>query len=331
MNTSQRAIAAVLLSGLLACDSPLSPSSSQRGVRLDRIWFTPNIGSRDFLELFTRGSDWVNARSKLQVFQFHHGNVQSAPCAICGPNVLSALLTVVPGGAFKWLPRQGLRIAIEAGAVKGCGDQLSVTAGAREAVGNIVAGGGEVSYLSMDEPFTNGKVCRHAPDVTAGSVERFIADLHAMFPRLRIGLTEAYPFSSIDDLKQDVAALEAAGVQLPYLHLDIDRRHAEQLGKDVGADLRELQAFCAEHRITFGVIVWGQNGSSNLDYYNDAMQIIGLVAPAIGLPPHLTFQSWADYPLARPDDLRLYPDNLPETARYTHTELINSGLAVFGR
>jgi hypothetical protein len=331
MNTSHRAIAAVLLSAVLACDSPLRPSSSGLGLRLDRTWFTPNIGSRDFLDLFTRSGDWVNARSKLQVFQFHHGNVQSGPCAICGPNVLSALLTVVPGGAFRWLHRQGLRIAIEAGAVKGCGDQLSVTASAQEAVGNIIAAGGQVSYLSMDEPFANGKVCREALDVRARRVERFIADLNAMFPNLRIGLTEAYPFSSIDELKQDVVALEAAGVQLPYLHLDIDRRHAEQLGKDVGADLRELQAFCAAHRIVFGVIIWGQNGSSNLDYYDDAMQIVNLVAPAIGLPPHLTFQSWAEFPPAIPDDLRLYPDNLPETAPYTHTALINNGLAVFGR
>jgi hypothetical protein len=331
MNISRRAIAAVLLGMLLGCDSPLRPGSSRLGVRLDRIWFTPNIGSRDFLDLFTRSGDWVNARSKLQVFQFHHGNVQSGPCAVCGPNVLSALLTVVPGGAFRWLHRQGLRIAIEAGAAKGCGDQLSVTASAGEAVGNIMAGGGQVSYLSMDEPFANGKICRDGADVTARRVERFVADLTARFPSLRVGLTEAYPFSSVDDLKQDVAALEAAGVQLPYLHLDIDRRHAAEIGKDVGADLRDLEAFCGAHRISFGVIIWGQNGSSNLDYYDDAMQIVGLVAPAIGLPSHLTFQSWAEYPAARPDDLRLYPDNLPETAPYTHTALINSGLAVFGR
>jgi len=85
----------------------------------DLVWYAPNMGSRDYAELFTNPEQWDAARARIDVFQFFSQNVLDAPCAICGDNTLH---TFVQAKAFETLRSWGMPVAIEVSAVKewGC-------------------------------------------------------------------------------------------------------------------------------------------------------------------------------------------------------------------
>ena len=66
-----------------------------------------------------------------------------------------------------------------------------------------------------------------------------------------------------------------------------------------------------------------------MDYYNSTMQWVQTVRGAIGVPQHSIFQSW----ILNGDGVLDVPINLPENdpTIYSHTRLINDGLAVLLR
>ncbi len=304
----------------------------------DLVWFAPNMGSRDYPELFTKPEDWPVARSRVNVFKFYTQNVLDYPCVICGNNTLDAFVEVQ---AFQKLTDWGIAIAVEVGAVKewGCTGKEEFRV-AKETIQNIKANGGIVTFLDMDEPYiggelvANGKTCGYTMEQSADVTSRFIRQVKAAYPNILIGDTEPYPYFSVEEMEQWILALEARGVTLAHFHLDVDPVYVRELKLGLAGDLRELSRFFEEHRIPFGVIFiaeWPDSGS-NCSYFNSAMTWIRTVNQAIGKTPHLLFQSWQGDPADRANKLLHWvPDNLPENDPVicSHTQLILEGLEVF--
>jgi hypothetical protein len=112
-----------------------------------------------------------------------------------------------------------------------------------------------------------------------------------------------------------------------FFHLDVDRSLAARLQSDVAADIQALSSACASAGIPFGVILWGDDSTSDRAYSADVLGWTQTVADALGgFPEHTLFQSW----VASPDGGQRLPVNLPENdpAVYSHTRLINEGLAL---
>jgi hypothetical protein len=295
----------------------------------DRIWFTPGPGTVDMLRLFESPDEWPRARQVMNVFEFYQGHLLTAVSPGEGPNSYDAF---VRADAFRKLLRWGKRIAVEAGAVKegyctpdASGMQASI-ARTLEALRNVQAAGGRVTYLAMDEPFTGGLVRRcGGPSLvpTADRLAVYIPAVRQAFPDVRIGLIEPYPFFSPDEIAQMLSLLHDRQIRVDFLHIDGQRPALPTDRDEFAGGLIELSALAAEYQIPFGVILFGDNGDADALYAADALRNATELKHVFRswevMPSHVIIQSWA---LSR-TGLFITPSNLPETAPNTHTALIN--------
>lgn len=292
----------------------------------DRIWFSPGPGTLDYLRLFDRPDEWARARSVVDVFKFYAQHTQTPASSTVGPNTYEALARA---GAFRKLTSWRIKTALEAGAVKEfwCTPDAS---GMEEAVRQtleaaraIETAGGDLAYLAMDEPWVSGRAraCGGpALEPTADRVALYMSAVARAYPALRIGLIEAYPFSSAAAIESMVQLLRTRGVPPAFLHMDVDW-HTLGPG-DFVRDLKRLQAFAASQAIPFGIIIVGFNGGSDALYGADAAGLANLIAETFtqwdAMPEHLVVQSWA----VTPAGAFITPSNLPEDRLYTHTNLV---------
>ncbi len=56
---------------LLMAILPAEELPAQSPPRQNQIWFTPNVGSVDMLDLFNNPEQWPTARSQVDVFKFY--------------------------------------------------------------------------------------------------------------------------------------------------------------------------------------------------------------------------------------------------------------------
>ena len=299
----------------------------------DLIWYAPNMGSRDYIDLFTKPEAWTAARQRIDVFKFYTQNLLNAPCTICGSNILNAFTDI---DAFRKLTEWGIAIGAEVGAVKewGCtGDEEYRVA--KEVMDNVQANGGKVTFLAMDEPYiggelvANGKSCNHSIQQSADATAHFIQLVNQAEAQVLVGDIEPYPYFTVTQLEEWIKALEERGVRLTFFHLDVDIERAQVEDQNVGGDLQALSQFCQENGIPFGLIFtssWRYAGSDRA-YFDSTMGWINRVFQAIGKPQHVIFQSWQG-----PDreGLHSVPINLPEDDPqvYSHTRLILAGMDV---
>ncbi|NJN54470.1 MAG: right-handed parallel beta-helix repeat-containing protein, partial [Anaerolineae bacterium] len=298
----------------------------------EQVWFAPNMGSRDYTDLFSHPTQWTTARSQIDVFKFYTQNLIDAPCTICGNNTLNAFVDVQ---AFQKLTDWDIAIGVEAGAVKewGCTGVRGAEV-AEEIIQNVQTNGGMVTYLAMDEPYiggelvANGLSCGYTMSQSADATTTFINRIRTAYPYMVLGDIEPYPYFSVVQLQQWIVALESRGIQLDFFHLDVDIERVNVEGHDVATDLWALRQFCQAHGIPFGVIFtsnWTDAGSEQT-YFDSTREWVDTVNRAMGMPAHAIFQSWQG---PAPDGVHAVPINLPEnnTAVYSHTRLVNEGLA----
>ena len=281
------------------------------------------------VRLFEAPDEWPRARQIMDVFEFYQGHLLTQVSAGEGPNSYTAF---VKADAFRKLLRWGKRIAVEAGAVKegyctpdASGMQESVNR-TLEALLNVRAAGGRVTYLAMDEPFTGGLVRRcGGPSFvpTADRLAVYIPAVRRVFPDVRIGLIEPYPVFSPAQFSEMFRLLRERNLTVDFLHADV-RRPDVSPGRELFAgEMLELSALAAEYKIPFGVIIWGDNGDADALYAADALrnaQELGHVFRSWEVvPQHVIIQSWA----LSGTGLFITPSNLPETSPTTHTALIN--------
>jgi hypothetical protein len=293
----------------------------------DRVWFSPGPGTIDFIRLFERPEEWAHTREVFSVFKFYQQHTHAGGSPVVGPNSYEALARA---GVFRTLGQWGKKIAIESWAVKefyctpdASGMALAVADTVR-AVRAVEAGGGAVTYLAMDEPFVSGRepVCNGpALEPTADRVATYMRGVQAVFPAVKIGWIEAYPFSSAAAIESALILLTERGVPPAFLHLDVDVRGLRLDRDDFTRDVGRLRAFCRDRNIPFGFVIWGYNGDSDTLYAFDADRQAGLLAdtfPWDAMPEHLVFQSWA---VSSTGQL-ITPSNLPEDRLYSHTRIM---------
>jgi hypothetical protein len=318
-----------LIVGVVAVFLAMVPASAGGNIANDRIWFAPAPGSLDYIRLFQAPSEWSRALRLMDVFKFYQQHTDLRPNPIVGPNTYDAL---VRAGAFRTLTRTwGKKIALEVGAVKefyctpdGHGMQEAIDA-TLASVQAVERGGGLVSYLAMDEPFLAGLSPRcGGPSLvpTADRLALYMTGVRRVYPRVQIGLIEAYPSFTPGDFAEMIQLMRERGVPPAFLHADIDL-HAMQSGRDdFSRDVTALSALSASQGIAFGIIIWGGNGNADALFAADAMKLEEAVESVFStwdaVPPHVIIQSWAE----SAGGLRITPTTLPEDRRDTHTELL---------
>jgi hypothetical protein len=295
----------------------------------DRIWFTPGPGTIDMLRLFEAPDEWTQARQTIKVFKFYQGQTMTAGTPGDGPNRYDAFVRV---DAFRKLLRWGIRIAIEAGAVKEqfCTDdesgmKASVDA-TLESIRNVHAGGGIVTYVAMDEPFTGGRARRcggGAFPPTADRLAVYIPAVRRAIPGIRIGLIEPYPVFTPAQFAEMLRLLQDRGITVDFLHIDAWQSDASPAREAYGRDMIQLADLAAQYRIPFGVIIWGADGDADATYGTYALRNASALAHTFRswdvMPDHLIIQSWALSSTGQ----YITPSNLPEATNYTHTWLVN--------
>ncbi len=340
-----------------------------------KVWYTPNIASVDMLDLFNQAEQWDSARSKIDVFKFFLVQVGTEgwgcvghPAYNCGDNHIDNFIEVQ---AFSKLAQWGIDIAIEsffAGPVMSY-DPLECSTpeyvynltldGSINVIQSVQSHGGTVRYLAMDEPIrrwyseyyyiytgqTDPRPCLvDSLGELADHVAAYIHQMKIWFPSVSIGQIGLYPEVGLEQFKEWVIALEARGVSLPFLHIDVHGPRVDQyisfgINIDVAADMAELKSFLNAHDIEFGIIFFDTYYDSQYwlpDEYNDSMYYartmnwVNFVHDANLQPDHKIFQSWvAPYYTTGIGPYEI-PVNLPEddSIIYSHTRLINEGCNV---
>ncbi len=316
----------LVLVACIAATAAASGQSSSSAVAADRIWFSPNPGTLDMRRMFEHPEEWAHARSLMRVYNFTQQHTFATPDPIVGPNSYEALVAV---DAFRTLGRWGKKISLGAWAVKEfyCTDDASgmnqATSDTLKAIAAIATAGGTVNYLSMDEPWVSGRAKRcggPALEPTADRVAFYMTTVSRAHPAIKIGLIEAYPFSSAEAIETMLRLLQARGVPPAFLHMDVDW-HALKPG-DFTRDMRRLQAACRSQNIPFGIIITGYNGDADALFADDAYGIARQISAAFPtwaeMPDHIMFDSWVESSTG----LRITPTNLPDNRPFTQTNLL---------
>lgn len=294
--------------------------------RRPETWFRPNIGSTDMLELFTHPEAWARARDEVDVFGFYAAQVaSSAPCPQCGPNRLE---NFSEAGAFTRLREWGLPVDIEVPAIKpGDCAAASNTMLTLDAIRSLRVRGVPPRHVSMDEPLFAAISCGLPDEIAVARTAAFVARVRSEPESPAIGDVEPYPALTEERTIAWLDALGQVGAKPAFFHLDVDRAQAAHLKIDVAAALRTYQAALASRRIPFGVIFWGDDGTSDAAYAANVLSWTSQVANALGgAPPHVLFQSWA----MSPDGTQHVPTNLPDDDPTvpSHTRIIREGVAL---
>jgi hypothetical protein len=312
----------------LACALLASPAPLAGAIPADRIWFCPGPGTIDYARLFDHPEEWAHARALVSVFKFYQSHTLTAGDPSIGPNTYDALARA---GAFSLPKKWGMKIAIEAAAVKEyyCTPDASGMANAIDAgvasIRGVEDGGGTVGYIAMDEPFAAGRapVCGGPSlEPTADRVAQYVQGVTSAAAGVKIGLIEAYPFSDEPSIERMLDLLAARGVPPAFLHVDADLNAIRAPSSDFTRDMIRLQAQCRARGIPFGIIIWGHDYDADALYMRDAARLVNAISRTFAtwadMPDHLVFQSWAQ----TRGGLKILPANLAEDQPYTHTGLI---------
>jgi hypothetical protein len=321
-------------------DSPVvlaQPAPDARG-RQDGpvVWFTPAPASPDMRDLFDvaragGSASWQGARAHIRVFKFYAAQLYDAH-GLAGPNTYPALAQVQ---AFLKLTRWSKEVAIEVPSVKAfsCETADAVAELSSSFVQRVQADNAWVTWLALDEPFLSGAYdCNQPVSRTATLVADFTHYVRARHHKVRVGLIEPYPTFRPGDLETFLRLLSERGARPAFFHVDVDMEAVKRAGPDPGidfaSDLRTLAAVCRQLDVPFGFIIWGNRGDADRDYFDSAVDTgVNTLRQVFGgwnsLPDHLVFQSW----IQTSAGAAITPANLPERTTYTHTFLVNFGLA----
>jgi len=287
------------------------------------VWFNPLVNSTDMLSLFTQPNLWPSALGKVEVFKFFEVAFLPGPCSLCGPNTLDNLKAV---GAVSKLTSWGKTIAVETEVLKNwdCKGILPAQQSIQMVYNNVAALGGRLSFLDMDEPMMGamhycGMPLAEGAQITAS----FITWAKAALPGIVVGDIEPYPYYRAPQLEDWITTLINLHTPPAWFHIDLDfdlLAILESRGLVNGAqDMKRLDKFCNDRGIPFGVIINGFPAANDNIYGPLAVKHFRWFQEVLNMlhssSIHIIFESWDVSPPV--------PNNLPETAAYTHTWLID--------
>jgi hypothetical protein len=298
------------------------------------LWFGPNIGSIDLLDLFRYPEKWETARHNIRMFQLYAQHIyldQELPAAMNGPNHWPALCGVK---AFDRLKEWGLELSIEMGAVKwdpnnpkGCTAEANETTALTVVIKRITDAGGRIGAIAIDEALDSGLSRKPGfgrgltLEKTVEYTARFMQNLKPAVPA--IGVIEPYPDLTAALIIKFMEGLQQAGQSPAFLHLDVDRygiRDHKILDKQVAKDLGSLQYHCGKWGIPFGVVLWGQRFHDEAEYHTDVLRWVEQLHRWLDRwPDRLIVQSWEEI---QHTNLKTLPHNVPDNEPLSHTRLI---------
>lgn len=276
--------------------------------------------ANDYLSLFESGAQWPQAGSRVNVFELSKKFIDTTP--------ESDLRRVLDD-----LKRRGIEIAMQGTpllasrtcglGVEGHGPPHDMAATARR----IKQLGGQLSYISMDEPLFyghqfNGDARRIACHMSISEVARQtagkLAEVREIFPDVKVGDIEpvgimpADAAQWADDMARWLQAFqEATSVPLAFMRLDCVwlRPNWEQQFDAVVPRIRARE-------VPLGVIYDGTpKDATDVEWVTSALNHSRLVERKLGgAPDQVAFQSWMDHPRAM----------LPETAPGSLTYLVRA-------
>src|SRR4051812_32434470 len=290
------------------------------------IWFCPGPGTLDYIRLFEHPEEWRRARDLVDVFKFYQQHTQPTNLAFA-PNTYAALANA---NAFRMVKSWGKKLALELGVVKDfvCADPLGtqhVIENSIASVRAVEAAGGKVDFLSMDDPLGGGKPAVCGGPAIEPTVDRIAAWVHGVegvVPRQGIGMIEAYPLTSADDIERALLLLRDRGALPGFLHMDVDINAVRPPASDFTRDIPRLRDFAHAQGMQFGVLIFGSNPDVDALYALDAERLVNAIGAAFtdwnDMPDHIIIQSFAQ----TRSGLWITPSNLPEDRPYTHTTMI---------
>jgi hypothetical protein len=290
-----------------------------------QVWFAPlapippqpwrpYIGATDWKALFDANAPWSRVAGRTHVFKYYTEWID--PRTSGGPTDAELRREVAA------LKARDIAIAIEASplVVEECGGGEGFGPGAADVlriIRRIVAVGGSVRYIALDEPVAGGVVndgkngCSWPLERTARQVADFVRGVHAVYPSIVIGDIEPWPYVSTEMLARWLDAYEAAAESpLPFLHLDLDW---QAIGADWPVRARAVGQDARSHGTRLGLIYNGGHETSDAAWLAAAEDhMTAFEIDGGGPPDDVIFQSWYE----KPDH------TLPEAGPSTFTHLI---------
>jgi hypothetical protein len=244
--------------------------------------------------------EWSHARSKIRVIKF--GPSQFETQSRLKVNTFSDLVAV---HAFEKLEAWGIKLAIEEGAVK-VWDCTGLKAAQHTENHLRIAESvhARIDYVAMDEPLKSGrKVCGLSIEETAQRTAGYISTVtknsssDGRPSATEFGDIEPYPQFDIPTLIAWVKALKSNGVDLAFMHIDVNV-HLLDVHPDAKnrllPDLHELSVFLHSEKIPFGVIIWSGYDplSTDKEYFEHAVAFADELRLSTKYVDQLIFQSW---------------------------------------
>lgn len=313
--------------------TPVSSAAASRGP-LAKLLISPGYESVDVMGLFTQPERWADARQYVRTFSVTDLDLQ-APRNRFSPSDLS----LIASSLSKW----GIDLAFEVGAVKewGCRSETTI-ATTSVSIDRLVAAGGRVSSLAMDEPLWAGRRpipegCGYDLERTAVETIAYMDEMRKRNPGIKVGLIEPWPAIDRPTLITWIARLRAGNPdRLSFFRLDINAA-AVRPGPVSASDPNWGEAaaianYCRTAGIPFSVIIWSAHFSfpiplnSDERFYHDSLSFGRFVRERLSTltsgGDDLPIMSWVPFP--RP--------NLPDNAGYSFTHLVrDSGREFIGR
>lgn len=227
---------------------------------------------------------------------------------------------------FPQLAKWGLELELEVGAIK----EWGITADAalkrqKPFWDRFLRLGGKFSILAMDEPLVavrshlKKKGINKPDEYAVEETAKFIAQVRADYPWVRIGDIEGYPGIPIEDHKWWIDALQTRlkemGVRgLDFYRLDVDWTHFDLTLKGSWKEVLDLEKFCRSRNLPFSNIYWAANYGllKKFGMADDTAWYVGVLgqgyryASVGGRPDEYVVQSWVKAPAIMTPDSKYF-------------------------
>lgn len=288
------------------------------------LWFGPDLGSTDFLDIGTIATKWPLGARKTSVVKFFEENLidyvanPPGPPGYIGTNTLP---NFVAANTFRKLNAAGIKIGMETTVIAVPDGSWDTTAFAIGCIGNVAAAGGVLKYLDCDTTLgrATGQGLTQAQAVT--KFKAFTDAVLAAYPNTLIGDIEPLPGFSVAQLLSWVDDCLTAGIPLKWLSLD----NIWSNGASAYTDAQNLATGLASRNIPLRIIVNPGIASSvtvtDADFYTPAhATAVAIQSNAISPFTSLTVESWYTRSDLATD--RSVPLNFTETTANTLSKLL---------
>lgn len=316
-------IAAEALSTLLAGCANVTAGHFAEAL-VPKLWFSPDTGSTDMLDLFTNVADWENARKKITVFGFFGNHLYDwarhgypNPPAEIGANTLP---NFIARSALTLLTRWGIKIAIEWPPTWNGDSPGQSLAALLDILGNVVESGNETAYVNFDSTLEQGTIYKGWSQAqTVNYLKDYTDRVLAQYPNIIFGDIACINTFTAAQILSWLDACAAARVPLAWFTLDPLYANGETFWTQATA----LASGLTERSIPFHLIINpgipAAYVAADAAYYSASYSNAQTVLSTLTTVEMLHLESWYSRGSGGP---KTVPNNLTETTANSHTKLV---------